>query len=153
MNCSVWRILYAQRGTRVFFVFLAFLLLSCLGTAQTKPVDVKSWEPDDLKKELLPIPKVPNPARVFQDAALDLIDLYQSKIGPLSIQRCPFTPSCSNFARQVIEQYGFLIGLSMFIDRNMYRENQAMFQHYNLRKLSMGVLKLDDRFFLGGVHE
>ncbi|MBM4170158.1 MAG: membrane protein insertion efficiency factor YidD [Ignavibacteria bacterium] len=133
-------------------VLLALFFACSLSPAQTKPIDSVPWEPDDLPRRGAKLPTAPNPARVFQDAALSLIGVYQNRIGPLSIHRCPYTPSCSNFARRAIERHGLFVGLCMFIDRNMYRENPGMFRHYNLRRLPGGVLKLDDQFFLGEVH-
>jgi hypothetical protein len=48
-----------------------------------------------------------------------------------------------------------VLGICFFIDRNLYRENPGVFQHYGLVRLSLGRLKLDDRFFLGdsALHE
>jgi putative component of membrane protein insertase Oxa1/YidC/SpoIIIJ protein YidD len=92
---------------------------------------------------------------MFEVAVTGLIGFYQRQIGPQSVDRCPFWPSCSNFALQAIDRYGVIVGICFFIDRNLYRENPGVFQNYGLVRLSFGRLKLDDRYFLGegALHE
>lgn len=48
-----------------------------------------------------------SPASVIAHA---LIRLYQRLISPLLPPSCRFTPTCSNYALQAIERYGFLRG-------------------------------------------
>lgn len=110
--------------------------------------DVEPWERDDL-------PTVRRGAvtrqttSLVEDAVTKLIRVYQRHISPQSIDRCPFSPSCSNYALQAIHTHGAFLGLCYFIDRNLYRENPDAFGKYGLVRLSLGRLKLDDRFFLG----
>lgn len=117
-------------------------------TELAKAQDLEPWEPEDLKKEPHSFPSITNPARLPNDLSLGLIRWYQKNISAVSIERCPFFPSCSNFAAEAIKQYGFLIGLCLFIDRNLYRENPQMYGLYNFIEVSHGVLKLDDRYYL-----
>ncbi len=111
----------------------------------------RPWEPEDIRNFKHPEPRIPNPGSVFSDVAVDLIGFYQSSIGPKSIQRCPFYISCSNFALQAIRRYGFYKGICLFIDRNLYRENPGILNHYDLIRMPSGVLKLDDEKYLTGV--
>ncbi len=110
--------------------------------------DLESWESEDLRRAPEVFPSLPNPARLPKDCSLKLIRWYQKSIATRSIQRCPFFPSCSHFAAQAIAQHGFLIGVCLFIDRNLYRENPQIYSLYNFIEAEHGVLKLDDRYFL-----
>ncbi|MDX9785678.1 MAG: membrane protein insertion efficiency factor YidD [Desulfobacterales bacterium] len=51
-----------------------------------------------------------NPSRLDQRVALWLIRSYQLFISPLIGPACRFYPSCSSYAYQAIERYGFLRG-------------------------------------------
>lgn len=84
---------------------------------------------------------------LLKEIAEGLISIYQREISPHSISRCPFSISCSAFAKQAIDRYG-LLGLAKFIDRYYYRENREALVHYRLVEKSQGILKLDDSFFL-----
>ena len=42
--------------------------------------------------------------------ALKLLRAYQLLISPMLGQNCRFSPSCSNFAMQAIERFGFFKG-------------------------------------------
>ena len=88
------------------------------------------------------------PFLIAEDVSLQLIDWYQKSIAPSSIERCPFKVSCSNFAKQAIQQHGFIGGLCLFIDRNLYRENSEIYSQYEKIVLPSGVIKLDDTFYL-----
>lgn len=46
-------------------------------------------------------------------------DVYQDVISPTksSVSNCQFSPSCSQFAKEAIDEYGLVVGLSMFGDR------------------------------------
>jgi len=48
--------------------------------------------------------------------ALKLIKLYQSIPGPWH-NNCRFFPTCSNYAYEAINEYGFLKGLTLSIKR------------------------------------
>jgi hypothetical protein len=72
------------------------------------------------------------------------IRYYQRKISTLSVDRCPFYVSCSNYASRTIDRHGLLIGTALFIDRYFYRENRAAFAYYDLKETPAFVLKLDD---------
>jgi putative component of membrane protein insertase Oxa1/YidC/SpoIIIJ protein YidD len=76
------------------------------------------------------------------------VEFYREDIGPESIERCPFLVSCSQFLVDAVKEYGFLLGLAAFIDRNMFRENPYAWRLYPLAVRRDGLLKLDDRHFL-----
>lgn len=46
-------------------------------------------------------------------AALALIKLYQLTLSPLLGTRCRFHPTCSIYAREAIDKYGFLRGIGL----------------------------------------
>jgi uncharacterized protein len=50
---------------------------------------------------------------------LRFIDRYQARLRTRPIGVCKFVPSCSNYARQAIGEYGALIGLAMSWERVM----------------------------------
>ena len=83
---------------------------------------------------------------------LGLIRWYQRDISTRSISRCPFSISCSNYAARAVERHGLLVGVCLFIDRNLYRENAGMVARYSLVEGADGALRLDDGFFLTGGH-
>jgi len=119
------------------------------GAEIAKLQDLEPWETEDLQKQdHSGVRSIPNPARLPRALSLRLIRWYQRDIATRSIPRCPFSPSCSNFAVQAIERYGLLSGLCLFIDRNLYRENPQIYDLYNLVQISHGILKLDDQYFL-----
>ncbi len=134
----------------VFMWFPALLLQGAILSAQSPALEPDAWEPDTTQKGFGPknIEK-PDPAR---DAwlAKALIRFYQTDISPNSISRCPFFVSCSNFAMQAIEKYGFFPGILLFVDRIYYRENSDAYLFYPKRRDSRLFLKLDDTYFLSG---
>ena len=107
----------------------------------------ETWEPSDIHTVGSPVPVVAR-ADIAQDIALDLIRLYQERISPASIGRCPFLVSCSNFAFRAIVRKGLVVGSIMFIDRFWYRENAAAFGCYGLARTDDGFLKIDDGEYL-----
>lgn len=115
---------------------------------QSQKLDLEAWETEDLIIESNNCNKIINPQSLMEVLSLTLIQIYQKDISPQSISRCPFYPSCSNFATNAISKYGFLIGTCLFIDRNLYRENPNIYQHYTFVETSPGLLKLDDSYFL-----
>ena len=48
-----------------------------------------------------------------------LIWVYQKTVSPWLGARCRFYPSCSEWARQAIEKYGFLTGLALTFRRRL----------------------------------
>jgi len=46
-----------------------------------------------------------------------LLRFYQLFISSQDVPRCPFEPTCSEYARQAIANYGFTCGLLMALDR------------------------------------
>ncbi len=46
-----------------------------------------------------------------------LIRLYQIIISPLSLGKCRFVPTCSNYAIEAIQKYGAIKGTMMSIKR------------------------------------
>ena len=107
----------------------------------------ETWEPSDIHAVGSSVPAVAG-VDVAQGIALDLIRLYQAKISPTSISRCPFVVSCSNFAFRAISRKGLVAGTVMFIDRFYYRENAAAFGSYELARTDDGFLKIDDGEYL-----
>ncbi len=49
--------------------------------------------------------------------ALFLIRAYQLTLSPLLGSRCRYYPTCSAYAREAIERYGFLRGASLGVRR------------------------------------
>ncbi len=111
--------------------------------AVTAPA-AEPWEPDELDRAA-PAPVL----TVSRSVALGMIHWYRHDLATRSVSRCPFAVSCSHFAERAIRERGFLIGVTLFIDRNLYRENTAMGTLYPIIQCSDGVLRLDDGFFLG----
>ncbi|MDD4309966.1 MAG: hypothetical protein PHO32_06260, partial [Candidatus Cloacimonetes bacterium] len=56
--------------------------------------------------------------------------------------------SCSNYAKQNIENKGFIPGLISFVDRHFYREHSAASTYYSWIIGSEGEMRLDDDFYL-----
>ncbi|MDD4310826.1 MAG: membrane protein insertion efficiency factor YidD, partial [Candidatus Cloacimonetes bacterium] len=65
------------------------------------------------------------------NVSLDLLKYYKKSIRPKSIERCMFHISCSNYAKQNIENKGFIPGLISFVDRHFYREHSAASTYYS----------------------
>ncbi|MBI3459668.1 membrane protein insertion efficiency factor YidD [Candidatus Acetothermia bacterium] len=49
--------------------------------------------------------------------ALKLIESYQKLISPMLPSSCRFYPSCSEYAKQAIQKYGFFKGMWLAIKR------------------------------------
>jgi hypothetical protein len=60
-----------------------------------------------------------------------LIHLYQLHVSPKQGSRCPAYPSCSSFALQSIERYGWFQGVLMTLERLYYRESPDMLSQKN----------------------
>ena len=105
------------------------------------------WENEDIQQ--FDFNKSDSDINQINSISLSLIRFYQKKIAPHSINRCPFHISCSNYTILSVKKHGLLIGLCMFIDRNLYRENFAAQYHYLLKNKN-GELKYDDSIFLWG---
>jgi hypothetical protein len=84
-----------------------------------------------------------NPVTVLFRA---FIDLYQKKVSTNSVQRCPFTLSCSQYAMHALEHYDIL-GIPLFIDRFFFRENESLLDNYIIRKWDRKTT-FDDSFYL-----
>jgi putative component of membrane protein insertase Oxa1/YidC/SpoIIIJ protein YidD len=121
--------------------------LMLLGLSGVCAFPDETWEPSDIHPVGSPVPAAAQ-VDVAQSIALDLIHLYQVRISPASISRCPFLVSCSNFALRAIARKGFVVGSVMFIDRFWYRENAAAFGCYELARTDDGFLKIDDGQYL-----
>jgi len=129
--------------SEIAFLFLFFFLNVNNLFAQVDIPEVESWEENSNKqnyfaKSLFPMDWVLN----------RLISFYQQDVSTQSVSRCPFLISCSYYTHLAIDNHGFLVGILYFIDRNQYRENIEIRQHYFIKELTVGVLKLDDSFFL-----
>jgi putative membrane protein insertion efficiency factor len=46
-----------------------------------------------------------------------LVRLYQSFISPMDAPSCPFSPTCSEYAKRAVSQYGLVAGVAMAADR------------------------------------
>ena len=131
-------------GKAATFLMTYFLIFSNLN-AQDDYIEISAWEPEDIT---LPATSSFPGLSLRQLVADRMLQFYQKKVRPNSIRRCPFYIPCSDYARQAIEKYGLLLGISVAIDRYFYRENSSRFWYYGLRKSKNGLLKLDDSFFL-----
>lgn len=56
-------------------------------------------------------------SRIVQWVLLFLIRFYQLSISPFLGQRCRFYPSCSEYAKQSIQNHGAIYGLFLTIKR------------------------------------
>lgn len=54
--------------------------------------------------------KVSYPERPMKTLAIALIRFYQMCISPLIPPRCRFYPTCSQYALEAVQKYGFLKG-------------------------------------------
>ena len=135
----------------VALIWFAALFLSCAKlSGQAPALEPDAWEPDATGKGFAPKRAEEPESAMDVWLAKALIRFYQTDIGPNSISRCPFLVSCSNFAMQAIEKYGFFPGILLFIDRIYYRENSAAYLFYPKKRNSGLFLRLDDRYFLSG---
>lgn len=75
-----------------------------------------------------------NPVKII---SLLGIRFYQRHITDLITTHCPSHPSCSEFGKQSIENYG-LWGFFMTIDRLFFRENSSMQHYYKVVKVKKG---------------
>ena len=53
----------------------------------------------------------------FQTLALKLVRAYKLVISPWLPPACRFTPTCSEYAQEAIEQYGFIRGVVRAVGR------------------------------------
>lgn len=114
-------------------------------------VEDSAWEPED-------VPTTPvwmarhetRPVGLFSALMLRGIRGYQEGSGRRSVSRCPFAISCSRFAVRAIRRHGPVLGLLLFIDRHLYRENPATPYMYPLTEMKNRTLKLNDAYFLYG---
>ena len=144
-----------QIKSYLFYIsFLSIIIFSLsfrIAFAQEEYIEISPWEPEDIVPIYTQFDNtkdyIISPSKLI---AIKLIKVYQNKISPKSISRCPFYISCSNFAYQSVNKYGLILGISYFIDRHFYRENIFSFYYYSLRETNSGVLKIDDSFYLLG---
>lgn len=139
-----------RRVSAALYLLLLMCFLSLPAFPQGEYLEAESWEAEDiLPSERLAGGEAPQ-ISPFIALAGTLIGFYQKEIGPLSVSRCPFHISCSEFARRAILKHGLVLGLALYIDRNLYRENSTTHWYYPYRETGAGVLKLDDGFYLSG---
>lgn len=132
-----------MQKTAIFLI--SSVLFSSTLNAQDEYIEISAWEPEDI---ILPATRsIPRPS-LRQLVADRMLQFYQKRVRTNSIDRCPFHMRCSDYARQAIEKYGLVLGISVAIDRYFYRENSGRYQHYDLRNSRNRGLKLDDSFFL-----
>ena len=117
--------------------------------AQEQPrIVTDAWEPEvQSPSSTVETSRSLPPQHLSTEILLKIISYYQDKISKESVKRCPFKTSCSKFAQEAISRHGVL-GVLLFIDRYLYRENDEAFLHYKIVENDGGVLKLDDDFFL-----
>ncbi len=145
----------AYNAFKIMVVAMALLFLFAPGlSGEAAPVEPASdlipWERQDiLPAQSMEAPRF-NPLELPESAALKMITLYRRRIATQSISRCPFEPSCSQFAELAIRRRGLILGLASFIDRHLYREHAAAYGLYRFVEIGFGRLKLDDRFYLEG---
>jgi putative component of membrane protein insertase Oxa1/YidC/SpoIIIJ protein YidD len=146
----------AMKQASVVVLYLSAAILASDGLlaqvvewpAYASPVS-EAWESADRAQVQHDDRRPLHPNNVAASLVLGLIVVYQHDAGEHSISRCPFYPSCSNFAAEAVRKHGFLLGSALFIDRNFFRENPMMFRHYPFIQRSAALLKLDDRYYLG----
>jgi putative component of membrane protein insertase Oxa1/YidC/SpoIIIJ protein YidD len=111
--------------------------------------DLIPWEKGEVEIRGGPVkPDFVGPQSLFSSASTALIRCYQRRVSANSVARCPFVVSCSDFALQAVQRHGFLMGLCLFIDRSFYRENPQIGDLYPYRQQNLGLLRLDDSFYL-----
>lgn len=54
-----------------------------------------------------------NLVKIPRKIAIFLIDLYKKYISPSIGKRCKYYPTCSEYARQAFEKYGFFKGIGL----------------------------------------
>jgi len=54
---------------------------------------------------------------IFQTLALKLVRAYKLVISPWLPPACRYTPTCSEYAQEAIEQYGFIRGVVRAVGR------------------------------------
>ncbi|MEX2530257.1 MAG: membrane protein insertion efficiency factor YidD [Gemmatimonadota bacterium] len=54
---------------------------------------------------------------MFRRLALALIRFYQKGISPFTAPSCRFVPTCSSYAHEAIERFGFRRGIWIFLKR------------------------------------
>jgi hypothetical protein len=64
----------------------------------------------------------------------NIITFYQNHISPYDGPRCMLTPTCSQFYKKAHNQYGFIWGTLMTIDRLFYREGQSSLKYYRYNR-------------------
>lgn len=71
---------------------------------------------------------------------------YQKNVSPKQGQKCPASPSCSNFTLIAMKKYGFTTGFIMGMDRMYFRENFDMkyLKHYRQVVLKNNTLRVYD---------
>jgi hypothetical protein len=130
---------------KYLIIFTLFLLYSN-SFCQSLDSTINPWEWEDLTD-------LKNNETLFYVSngnvlANKLISFYRQKIAVNSISRCPFQISCSQYALLAVKRYGVIKGVALFVDRNFYRENIAIFYYYPLVEDNNCLLKLDDAYFL-----
>jgi len=60
---------------------------------------------------------VSSPAGLLSRAAVGLLRLYKSALSPWLPKACRFEPTCSVYAREAIERYGFRRGSGLALRR------------------------------------
>jgi len=100
---------------------------------------------------LIQQPHQTNPVRIVSSAAFRL---YQTLISPSQGDVCNFSPSCSHFAKESIEEYGILWGSLMASDR-LLRCNPWAFRSFDSYYTGIENHKIHDpvynNFILGTI--
>ena len=113
----------------------------------TLPVHSQSWESwakpvsarDTSKGTVV---KAKNSSKLYRSA----LKAYQRDVSPRQGPKCPASPSCSSFTLQAMDNYGFLKGFIMGLDRIYFRENFDMkyLKHYLPVYLQGSIVKVYD---------
>jgi putative component of membrane protein insertase Oxa1/YidC/SpoIIIJ protein YidD len=71
---------------------------------------------------------------------------YQKNVSPKQGQKCPASPSCSNYTLTAMRKYGFTAGFIMGMDRMYFRENFDMkyLKHYRQVVLKNNTTRVYD---------
>ena len=54
---------------------------------------------------------------IMKNIIITLIKFYQKYLSPLKSTKCPYFPSCSEYALEAVQKYGFLKGGLLMIWR------------------------------------
>jgi putative component of membrane protein insertase Oxa1/YidC/SpoIIIJ protein YidD len=118
------------------FYLILFLLNNLLVTAQT---DGKRWEAKQVSYELTSSSITNDSLNTSNrhNSVISIVrDCYSFLISDLDGDNCPFTPSCSDFFVQAVEETNIFTGMLMFADR--FTRDLNLFKVYSDYPVRLG---------------